>query len=76
MSLKRTTFMRWVDRKLRANWDFARRVAALVNEMKIEQRLRKIEDEEDRRSIRAARAEMKVKGTTPWEKVKADLGLK
>jgi antitoxin (DNA-binding transcriptional repressor) of toxin-antitoxin stability system len=39
-------------------------------------RLQKLEDEEDLRDIRAARIEMKRKGTIPWEKVKAELGLK
>jgi hypothetical protein len=38
--------------------------------------LQKIEDEEDLRDIRAARVEMKRKGTIPWEKVKPDLGLR
>lgn len=76
MSLKRTAFMRWIDRELKANKDFARCVAELLNGMKIEQRLQKLENEEDRRAIRTARAEMKRKGTIPWEKVKGDLGLK
>ena len=39
-------------------------------------RLQKLEDEEDLKEIRAARVEMKRKGTIPWEKVKAELGLK
>jgi antitoxin (DNA-binding transcriptional repressor) of toxin-antitoxin stability system len=39
-------------------------------------RLQKLEDEEDLKDIRVARAEMKRKGTIPWEKVKAELGLK
>ncbi|HEX5856049.1 MAG TPA: prevent-host-death family protein [Thermoanaerobaculia bacterium] len=38
--------------------------------------LQKLENEEDLRDIRAARIEMKRKGTIPWEKVKAELGLK
>src|ERR1035437_2799553 len=38
--------------------------------------LQKLEDEEDLRDVRAARVEMKRKGTIPWEKVKAELGLK
>jgi len=40
------------------------------------QRLQKLEDDEDLRDIRAARREIKQKGTIPWEKVKAELGLK
>ena len=39
-------------------------------------RLQKLENEEDLKDIRAARVEMKRKGTIPWEKVKAELGLK
>lgn len=39
-------------------------------------RLQKLEDEADLRDIRAARAEMERKGTIPWEKAKASLGLK
>jgi len=39
-------------------------------------RLEKLEDEEDVRDVRAARREIKLKGTIPWEKVKAELGLK
>ena len=39
-------------------------------------RLQKLEDDEDLRDIRAARTEMKRKGTIPWEKVKAELGLR
>lgn len=39
-------------------------------------RLQKLEEEEDLKDIRAARVEMKRKGTIPWEKVKAELGLK
>jgi hypothetical protein len=39
-------------------------------------RLQKLEDDEDLKDIRAARVEMKRKGTIPWEKVKAELGLK
>ena len=35
--------------------------------------LQKLEDREDLRDIRAARIEMKRKGTIPWEKVKAEL---
>lgn len=38
--------------------------------------LQKLENEEDLRDIHAARIEMKRKGTIPWEKVKAELGLK
>jgi hypothetical protein len=63
MSSRRTAFMRWIDGELKANKGLAQRVEALVNEMKIKQRLQKLEDEEDLRSIRAARAELKVKGT-------------
>lgn len=39
MSVKKTAFMRWIDGQLRADKAFARRVDALVNEMKIEQEL-------------------------------------
>lgn len=39
-------------------------------------RLQKLEDEEDLKDIRSTRAEMERKGTVPWKKVKADLGLK
>lgn len=34
--------------------------------------LQKLEDEKDLRDVRAARIEMKRKGTTPWEKVRAE----
>ena len=36
---KKTAFMRWVDGRLRSDKALARRVEALVNEMKIEQEL-------------------------------------
>ncbi len=39
-------------------------------------RLQRLENEEDLRDIRAARIEMRRKGTIPWEKVKAEVGLK
>jgi antitoxin (DNA-binding transcriptional repressor) of toxin-antitoxin stability system len=52
-----------------------RAVAAIVPIADL-RRLQELEDEEDRRDIRAARMEMKRKGTIPWEKVKAELGLK
>jgi antitoxin (DNA-binding transcriptional repressor) of toxin-antitoxin stability system len=39
-------------------------------------RLQKLEDDEDLKDIRSARIEMKRKGSIPWERVKADLGLK
>lgn len=38
-------------------------------------RIERLEDEEDLRDVRAARAEAKRKGTIPWERVKASLGL-
>ena len=44
--------------------------------MKDLERLQKLEDEEDIRDARAALKEARKKGTIPWEKVKADLGLK
>lgn len=37
--------------------------------------LQKLEDEEDLRDAREALKEAKEKGTIPWEKVKAELGL-
>jgi len=37
--------------------------------------LEKLEDEMDLRDARAALREVRKKGTIPWEKVKADLGL-
>jgi|ERR1039458_974120 antitoxin (DNA-binding transcriptional repressor) of toxin-antitoxin stability system len=51
-----------------------RAVAALVPiaDLKL---LQKLEDEKDLRDIRAARIEMKRKGTIPWGKVKGELGL-
>ena len=52
-----------------------RAVAAVVPIADL-RRLQKLEDEEDLKDIRAARVEIKRKGTIPWEKVKAELGLK
>ena len=52
-----------------------RAVAAVVSIADL-RLLQKLEDEEDLRDVRAARVEMKRKGTIPWEKVKAELGLK
>ena len=37
--------------------------------------IRKLEDRIDLEDARAAMAEVKKKGTIPWEKIKADLGL-
>jgi prevent-host-death family protein len=37
--------------------------------------LEKLEDRMDLEDARAALAEVKKKGTIPWEKIKADLGL-
>ena len=37
--------------------------------------LRKIEDRIDLEDARAALADVKKKGTIPWKKIKADLGL-
>ena len=53
-----------------------RRAVAAVVPIADLRRLQKLEDEEDRKDIRAARLEIKRKGTIPWEKVKAELGLK
>ena len=39
-------------------------------------RLQQLEDQEDIRDARAALKEVRKKGTIPWEKVKAELGLK
>ncbi len=39
MSARKTPFMQWIDGQLKADKAFARRVDALVNEMKIEQEL-------------------------------------
>jgi predicted XRE-type DNA-binding protein len=39
MNAKKTSFMRWVDGQIGGDKDFARRVDALVNEMKIDQEL-------------------------------------
>jgi hypothetical protein len=39
-------------------------------------RLQKLGDEEDLKDIRTARLEMKREETIPWERVKAELGLK
>ena len=52
-------------------------VAALVSIADL-RLLERLEDEEDRLDVEAAREaleEIKVSGTVPWEKVKADLGL-
>ena len=38
--------------------------------------LRTLEDEEDLRDLDEARQEMSREGTIPWEKAKAELGLK
>lgn len=51
-----------------------KRVAAIVPIEDVEM-IEKIEDRIDRRALRRARAEMAVKGTIPWEKLKAELGL-
>jgi prevent-host-death family protein len=51
-----------------------KRIAAIVPIEDVEA-IEKIEDRIDRRALKRARAEMAVKGTIPWEKVKAELGL-
>lgn len=51
-----------------------KRIVAIVPIEDVEA-IEKIEDRIDRRELRKARAEMAVKGTIPWEKVKAELGL-
>jgi hypothetical protein len=38
--------------------------------------LQTLEDEEDLRDLQEARLEMEREGTIPWEKAKAELGLK
>lgn len=53
-----------------------RKVVAAVIPIEDLKRLQKIEDEEDLRDVRAALKEAKRKGTIPWEKVKAELGLR
>ena len=37
--------------------------------------LQELEDRQDREDVEAVRAEAQVKGTIPWEQVKAELGL-
>jgi prevent-host-death family protein len=51
-----------------------KRIAAIVPIEDVEA-IEKIEDRIDRRALRRARVEMAVKGTIPWERVKAELGL-
>ena len=51
-----------------------KRVAAIVPIEDVET-IEKFEDRSDRRALRRARAEMAVKGTIPWETLKAELGL-
>ena len=51
-----------------------KRIAAIVPIEDVEA-IEKIEDRIDRRALKRASAEMAVKGTIPWEKVKAELGL-
>ena len=53
-----------------------RKAVAAVVSMEDLKRLQKLEDEEDLRDVRAALKEAKRKGTIPWEKVKAELGLR
>ncbi len=53
-----------------------RKVVAAVIPIEDLKRLQKLEDEEDLRDVRAALKEAKRKGTIPWEKVKAELGLR
>ncbi|MCM3877746.1 MAG: hypothetical protein NEA02_15175 [Thermoanaerobaculia bacterium] len=108
---KKTAFMQWIDREIKADKGLARRVSQLVSEMKAEScgvsksvldlarhgqrvvlrrgrkpvaavvsiadlRLLQKLDEQNFGDLRAVRAELKRKGTMPWEKVEADLGLK
>lgn len=51
-----------------------KRIAAIVPIEDVEA-IEKIEDRIDRRALKRARAEMAVKGTIPWEKLKAELRL-
>ncbi len=53
-----------------------RRVVAAVVPIEDLKRLQQLEDEEDLRDARAALKEAKRKGTIPWGKVKAELGLR
>ena len=53
-----------------------RKAVAAVVPIEDLKRLQKLEDEEDLRDVRAALKEAKRKGTIPWEKVKAELGLR
>lgn len=54
-----------------------RRVAAVIDAEDLEHLLELAEDMADIRAAEAARAEMRATGEapTPWEQVKADLGL-
>jgi prevent-host-death family protein len=53
-----------------------RKAVAAVVSIEDLRRLQKLEDEEDLKDIREALKEAKEKGTIPWEKVKAELGLR
>ncbi len=53
---------------------YGKRIVAIVPIEDVEA-IEKIEDRIDRRALRRARAEMAVKGTIPWETLKAELGL-
>jgi antitoxin (DNA-binding transcriptional repressor) of toxin-antitoxin stability system len=53
-----------------------RKAVAAVVPMQDLRRLQKLEDEEDLRDVRAALKEARRKGTIPWERVKAELGLR
>jgi antitoxin (DNA-binding transcriptional repressor) of toxin-antitoxin stability system len=53
-----------------------RKAVATVVPMEDLERLRQLENEEDLKDARAALREARRKGTTSWEKAKAELGLK
>lgn len=53
-----------------------RKAIAAVVPMEDLERLQKLEDEEDLRDARTALREARRKGTTSWEKAKAELGIK
>lgn len=53
-----------------------RKAVAAIVPMEDLERLQKLEDEEDLKDARTALREARRKGTTSWEKAKAELGLK
>ncbi len=53
-----------------------RKVVGAVVPIEDLKRLQQLEDQEDLRDVRAALKEARRKGTIPWERVKAELGLR